>query len=397
MKQLNVAMIGSGFMGKAHALAYANMPIHFHPAPAIPHRAVVVDVTDALAEQARDRLGFDEASADWRAVVERDDIDIVDICTPNDSHAEIAIAAARAGKHIICEKPLARSVAEATGMVRAAEEAGITHQVAFNYRHTPAIQFAKQLIDDGRIGEVLSFRGHYMQDWSADPNTPSSWRFSRATAGSGALGDIGTHILDAARFLLGDIEAVTAIAKTHVTERPRTSSAFDQLAAGDKSGAGERVPVDVDDAVYGLLRFRSGVVGTLEATRNAYGRKNHLGFEIQGTLGTLVFDYERLGELQVMLAEDPPHLQGFRTIQTGPFQPYGDKLWPVAGLGIGYLEVKAIECHAFISAVAEGRQASPSFVDGLAIECVAEALLDSAETGAWTTVATTDALVGAGR
>lgn len=386
MKQLNVAMIGSGFMGKAHALAYANMPVHFFPAPAIPVLKVVVDVSPELAKTAAERLGFEESSTDWREVVNRPDIDIIDICTPNDSHAEIAIEAARAGKHIICEKPLARSAGEARTMWEAVEAAGVIHAVGFNYRYTPAVRMAKKLLDEGRIGRVLSFRGHYMQDWSADPNTPSSWRFSKAAAGSGALGDIGTHVVDTARYLLGDIASVSSVLTTHITERPGSSSAFDQLATGDRSGSGAKVPVDVDDAVYSLLRFSSGVVGSLEATRNAQGRHNHLGFEIQGASGTIVFDYERLGELQVMFADDPADAQGFRTIQTGPFQPYGDKLWPIAGMGIGYLEVKTIECYEFIKAVAEGSQASPSFEDGYNVELVADAIQTSARTGQWVDV-----------
>ncbi|MFE4833720.1 Gfo/Idh/MocA family protein [Arthrobacter sp. NPDC056691] len=386
MKHLNVAMIGSGFMGKAHALAYANMPVHFYPAPAIPVRKVVVDVSPELAKAAAERLGFEESSTDWREVVNRPDIDIVDICTPNDSHAEIAAEAAWAGKHIICEKPLARNASEAKTMLEAVTAAGVTHAVGFNYRYTPAIRMAKKLLDAGRIGKVLSFRGHYMQDWSADPNTPSSWRFSKATAGSGALGDIGTHVVDTARYLLGDIEAVSSVLATHVTERPASSSAFDQLASGDRSGSGAKVPVDVDDAVYSLLRFSSGAIGTLEATRNARGRHNYLGFEIQGADGTIVFDYERLGELQVMFANDRDDVQGFRTVQAGPFQPYGDKFWPIAGMGTGYLDVKTIECYEFIKAVTEGRQAAPSFEDGYKVELVADAIQTSASTGQWADV-----------
>lgn len=386
MKHLNVAMIGSGFMGKAHALAYANMPVHFFPAPAIPVRKVVVDVSPELAKTAAERLGFEESSTDWREVVNRPDIDIVDICTPNDSHAEIAIEAARAGKHIICEKPLARDAEEARAMLDAVMLSGVTHAVGFNYRYTPAIRMAKRLLDAGKIGKVLSFRGHYMQDWSADPNTPSSWRFSKAKAGSGALGDIGTHVVDTARYLLGDIRSVSSLLATHIPDRPASSSAFDQLASGDRSGSGNNVPVDVDDAAYSLLRFANGAIGTLEATRNAHGRHNYLGFEIQGTSGTIAFNYERLGELQVMFADDPADLQGFRTIQTGPFQPYGDKLWPIAGMGTGYLEVKTIECYEFIKAVAEGSQAAPSFEDGYQVELVADAIQKSASTGQWVDV-----------
>jgi predicted dehydrogenase len=383
MRTLNVAMIGSGFMGKAHALAYANMPVHFHPAPAIPVRKVVVDVTDDIAAAAAERLGFEESSSDWRAVVQRDDIDIVDICTPNDAHAEIAIAAATAGKHIICEKPLARTAEEAAKMLAAVEAAGVTHAVAYNYRYTPAIRMAKRLLEDGRLGDVLAFRGQYEQSWSADPSGPASWRFSKKTAGSGALGDIGTHVIDTARYLLGDIAAVSSLLTTHIAQRPASSSTFDALAAGAADSGSTMVPVDVDDAVYSLLRFRSGVVGTLEATRNAYGRQNRLGFEIQGTKGTVVFDYDRLGELSIMFADDPADVQGFRAVQTGPAHPDGGNLWPIPGFGVGYLEVKTIECHEFIRAIVEGRPAEPDFRDGYEIELIAEAMARSSESQRW--------------
>ena len=276
-KTLNVAMIGGGFMGKAHALAYAAMPMFFWPAPAIPRRKLVVDVTADLAETARQRFGFDEASTDWRAVVAREDIDVIDIVTPNDSHAEIAIAAARAGKHVICEKPLARTAGEAKPMLDAVEAAGVTHMVAFNYRRTPAIALARKYIEDGRIGKILSFRGTYLQDWSADPNGPLSWRFQKKIAGSGAVGDIGTHVIDLARYLVGEISAVNAVVKTYIAIRVRMQSGgFDQLAASDKSGKGPRGIVDVDDEMLTLVKFANGATGSIEATRNAYGRNNFI-------------------------------------------------------------------------------------------------------------------------
>ena len=304
-KTLNIAMIGGGFMGKAHALAYAAMPMFFWPAPAIPHRKVVVDVTADLAETARQRYGFDEASHDWRSVIARQDIDAIDIVTPNDSHAEIAVAAAQAGKHIICEKPLARTGDEAKTMLDAVERAGVIHMVAFNYRRTPAVALAKKYIEEGRIGNILSFRGTYLQDWSADPNGPLSWRFQKKVAGSGAVGDIGTHVIDLARYLVGEITAVNSIVKTYVASRPLQSGGFDQLAASDKSGKGPRGPVDVDDEMLTLVKFAGGATGSIEATRNAYGRNNFITFEIHGDKGSIAFNYERLDELEVMFADDP--------------------------------------------------------------------------------------------
>lgn len=387
-KTLNIAMIGGGFMGKAHAMAYAAMPMFFWPAPAIPHRKVVVDVTDDLAEAARQRFGFDEASSDWRAVIARDDIDVIDICTPNNVHAEIAIAAAKAGKHIICEKPLARGGEEAKSMLDAVEAAGVIHMVAFNYRRTPAVALAKKYIDEGRIGRVLNFRGTYLQDWSADPDGPLSWRFQKKIAGSGAIGDIGTHVVDLAHYLVGPIAAVSALTPTYVKTRPLQAGGVDKLGASEKNADAPRGDVDVDDEVVSMLKFDNGAIGSLEATRNGYGRNNFITLEIHGTKGSILFNYERRDELQVMFADDPADARGFRTVYTGPAHPYGEGLWPIPALGIGYSETKIIECYDFFKAIASGEQPSPNFADGYLTELVADALITSGETEQWVKVQT---------
>ncbi len=379
-------MIGGGFMGKAHAMAYAAMPMFFWPAPAIPHRKVVVDVNDVLAEEARQRFGFEEASSDWKDTIARDDIDVVDICTPNNVHAEIAIAAAKAGKHIICEKPLARTVEEARAMTKAVKEAGVTNMVAFNYRRTPAVALAKRFIDEGRIGKILNFRGTYLQDWSADPNGPLSWRFQKNIAGSGAIGDIGTHVVDMAHYLVGNITEVNAITKTYIKERPIQAGGVDKLGASDKKTDAPLGIVDVDDEVLSLIRFETGAVGTLEATRNAYGRNNFLTLEIHGEEGSIHFNYERRDELQVMFASDPGDARGFRTIYTGPAHPYGDGLWPIPGLGIGYSETKIVECRDFFAAIVNGETPTPDFAEALQTELVADALIKSGQTGNWVEV-----------
>jgi len=382
-KTLNVAMIGGGFMGKAHALAYAAMPMFFWPAPAIPVRKVVVDVTDGQAEEGRRRYGFEESSSDWRAVVQRPDIDVVDICTPNDSHAAIAIAAAEAGKHIICEKPLARGGEEAKTMLDAVKKAGVIHMVAFNYRRTPAVALAKKYIEDGRIGTILNFRGTYLQDWSADPDSPLSWRFQKKIAGSGSIGDIGTHVVDLARYLVGEIAEVSALTRTYNKTRPLQQGGVDKLGAAEKSAGAERGEVDVDDEVVTLLKFADGAIGSLEATRNAYGRNNYITFEIHGTKGSIAFNYERRDELQVMFADDPGDARGFRTVYTGPAHPYGGGLWPIPALGIGYSETKIVECYDFFNAIVTGKQPSPSFEDGYLTELVADALIESGDSGTW--------------
>jgi predicted dehydrogenase len=258
--------------------------------------------------------------------------------------------------------------------------------VAFNYRRTPAVALAKQYIEEGAIGRVLSFRGTYLQDWSADPNSPLSWRFQKSVAGSGAVGDIGTHVLDIARYLVGEVDSVTAIVKTHITERPVQQGGVDKLAAAEKLVDAPLAPVDVDDEMHTLLRFGSGAIGSLEATRNAYGRNNFLTFEIHGEVGSLCFNYERRDELQVCFAADAADRRGFRTVYTGPAHPYGDALWPIPAIGIGYGETKIIECHDLCRAVVEGTAASPDFGDGYQLARICEAIVESSATGEWAEV-----------
>jgi len=382
-KTLNVAMIGGGFMGKAHAMAYAAMPMFFWPAPAIPIRKLLVDVNAEMAAEGAKRYGFESSSADWKSAVTRDDIDIVDIVTPNDSHADIAIAALAAGKHVICEKPLARTGPEAKKMLDAAEKSGKIHMVAFNYRRTPAVALAKKYITEGRLGKILNFRGTYLQDWSADPDGPLSWRFQKSVAGSGAIGDIGTHVIDFARYLVGEIASVNAIVQNYVPTRPIQSDGLDKLGAADADSSSPRGEVDVDDEMITMVKFENGAVGTIEATRNAYGRNNFLTFEIHGTEGSILFNYERLDELQVMFANDPADARGFRTVYTGPAHPYGDALWPIPALGTGYGETKIIECHDFLSAIMSGEQPSPNFQDGYQVSVIADAIIESGKTERW--------------
>ena len=386
MKKLNVGLIGAGFMGKAHSLAYVAMPMFFWPAPAIPVRKTIVDVSDSIAAEAAQRFGFEKSTSDWRSVVEDPEIDIIDIATPNHLHAEIAIAAAAAGKHIISEKPLARNGDEAKTMYDAVKNAGIVHMVAFNYRRTPAVALAKKYIDEGAIGDILNFRGTYLQDWSADPDGPLSWRFQKSIAGSGSLGDIGTHVVDMARFLCGEITQVNTQLKTWVKTRPLQAGGVDKLGASTKDSTAPRGEVDVDDEVLSLLEFQNGAIGSLEATRNAHGRNNFLTFEIHGTLGSIYFNYERRDELQVAFATDQADRKGFRTVYTGPAHPYGEGLWPIPALGIGYGETKIIETYDFVKAIMEGGEVSPNFKDGYQINLIADAMAASSQSRSWTSV-----------
>jgi len=386
MKKLNIGLIGAGFMGKAHSLAYTAMPMFFWPAPAIPVRKSIVDVTDEIAADAALRFGFEKSSSDWRSVIADPDIDIIDIATPNHLHADIAIAAAAAGKHIISEKPLARTGDEAKTMYEAVKSAGIVHMVAFNYRRTPAVALAKKYISEGAIGEILNFRGTYLQDWSADPDGPLSWRFQKKIAGSGSLGDIGTHVVDMARYLCGEITQVNTQLKTWVKSRPLQAGGVDKLGASTKDSTAPRGEVDVDDEVLSLLEFQNGAIGSLEATRNAHGRNNFLTFEIHGSLGSIYFNYERRDELQVAFAADQADRKGFRTVYTGPAHPYGEGLWPIPALGIGYGETKIIETYDFVKAIVEGGEVSPNFKDGYQINLIADAMAASAQSRSWTPV-----------
>lgn len=385
MQELNVGLIGGGFMGKAHSLAYAAMPMFFWPAPAMPVRKAVAEANADLAATAAKRFGFERSTSDWRDIVEDPDIHVVDIATPNNLHAEVAIAAAKAGKHIICEKPLARTSEESKAMYEAVKDAGIVHMVAFNYRRTPAVALAKKYIEEGAIGRILSFRGTYLQDWSADPNSPLSWRFQKSIAGSGTLGDIATHVIDMARYLAGEISSVNAMMTTWIPDRPVQSGGADLLGTSKDAG-GPRAAVDVDDEVITMLKFANGAIGSVEATRNAYGRNNFITLEIHGTEGSIYFNYERRDELQVCFASDASDRRGFRTVYTGPSHPYGDGLWPIPALGIGYGETKIIEAYDFFKAIAEGGTVSPNFADGYQISLIDDAIVESAASGQWVEV-----------
>ena len=385
-KTLNIGLIGGGFMGRTHSNGYRRVPNFFPELEYTPVLKAVCFRNETKAKAFAEQWGYESFETDWRKIIARADIDAVDICTPNDTHAEIAIAAAAAGKHIISEKPLARSGEEAKTMYDAVKNAGIVHMVAFNYRRTPAVALAKKYIEEGAIGEILNFRGTYLQDLSADPDGPLSWRFQKSIAGSGSLGDIGTHVVDMARYLCGEITQVNTELKTWVKTRPLQAGGVDKLGASTKDSTAPRGEVDVDDEVLSLLEFQNGAIGSLEATRNAHGRNNFLTFEVHGTLGSVYFNYERRDELQVAFAADQSDRKGFRTVYTGPAHPYGEGLWPIPALGIGYGETKIIETYDFIKAIMEGGEVSPNFKDGYQINLIADAMAASSQSRSWTQV-----------
>ena len=386
MKRLNIALVGAGFMGKAHTVAYSNMPKFFWPAPAYPVLKTLCDIDPKIAEDSCERFGYEKWCTDWHDVVNDPEIDIVSICTPNNAHAPIAIAALNAGKHVLCEKPIASTRKDAEAMAAAAAEAakkGVISMNAYQYRRVPALVLAKKFIDEGSIGKILNVRCTYLQSWSADPSSPLSWRFQKDIAGAGTLGDIASHVIDIAQMLAGDIESVVSTVKTYITERPVQEGGVDLLGTVKLGPDAKKAPVDVDDENSFLVKFKSGAVGSIEATRNAWGRNNFITVELHGTEGSLYFNYERLNELQVCFAKDPDDRRGFKTIYTGPAHFYGEVTWNIPGMNIGYGELKTIEIYDFIKAIVEGEQPTTNFQVGYGVEKVCDAVMKSSESGKW--------------
>jgi predicted dehydrogenase len=386
MKELNVGVIGAGFMGKAHVVGYSNMPKLFWPAPAIPVMRTICDIVPEIAADAKERFSFEKYCTDWRDIVNDPEIDAVSVCTPNNVHAEMSIAALEAGKHVICEKPIASKLEDAIAMTKAAEKAaqkGIISMNAYQYRRVPALVLAKRFVDEGSIGDILNVRCVYLQSWSADPSSPLSWRFQKDVAGAGTLGDIGSHVIDIAQYIAGDIDEVVSIMRTYITERPVQEGGVDLLGTVKFDANAKKAPVNVDDEVSCLVKFKNGAVGSIEATRNAWGRNNFLSVEIHGSKGSILFNYERLNELQVCFSGDPDHCRGFKTIYTGPAHYYGPATWNIPGMNIGYGELKAIEIFDFITAITTGVQPSTHFGVGCQIEKVCAAVKASAEKKSW--------------
>ncbi|WP_069166020.1 Gfo/Idh/MocA family protein [Nocardia altamirensis] len=377
-RTLGIALVGHAFMGRAHSHAWRSVDAFFD----LPWRPVPVALAgrDAgKAATAAGRLGWASSVDDWRKLLDRDDVDLIDICTPGDSHAEIAIAALDAGKHVLCEKPMANTVAEAEAMAAAAEQAavrGVRSMVGFSYRRVPALALARNLVAQGRIGAIRHVRAVYLQDWLADPGAPLSWRLDRRRAGSGALGDIGAHIIDATQFVTGEaVTGVSALLDTFVTERP--------LPDGPGHGA-----VTVDDAALFLGRLSGGGLASFEASRVATGRKNALRLELNGTHGSLAFDLEAMNELWFHDHTEGPQTAGFRRILvTEPEHPYTGAWWP-AGHGLGYDHAFTNEVADLVIAIAAGKDPSPSFADGLAVQRVLDAVeVSAADAGRWTAIA----------
>ncbi|GAA1594791.1 Gfo/Idh/MocA family protein [Actinoplanes couchii] len=370
---MRIGMVGHAFMGAAHSQAWRTVN-RVYDLPRQARMAVVAGRDETRVAAAAARLGWDGHTTDWRTLISRDDIDLIDICTPGDSHAEIAIAALEAGKHVLCEKPLANTIDEARRMADAAAVATGRSMCGFNYRRVPAAGLMRQMVAGGRIGEIRHIRAAYLQDWIADPAAPMVWRLDKEKAGSGALGDIGAHIIDLTQYVTGQlISGVSALTETFVKQRPVTTGGFAQ--------------VTVDDAALFLARLDGGAIATYEATRFATGRRNALRVEINGSRGSLAFDFERMNELEFYDATAASTQQGFtRILVTEPDHPYLAGWWP-PGHGLGYEHAFTHQARDLIEAIATGGDIAPSFADALQVQLVLDAVLRSADdSSAWTSV-----------
>jgi predicted dehydrogenase len=368
--EIGVGLVGYRFMGRAHSNAYRQVG-RFFDLDLSPRMRAICGRDEAGVREAAASLGWEGYETDYRRLLERDDIGLVDVATPGNTHHEIAVAAFEAGKHVLCEKPLANTLHEAREMLDAARKAGTVNMVCFNYRRAPAVQLAKKLVDEGRLGEIRHWRAAYLQDFILDPELPLIWRFKRDVAGSGALGDIGAHIIDLAHFLVGPIAEVVGTTKTFIRERPL-----------EEPGGG-RGEVTVDDATSFLARFENGATGTFEATRLAAGRKNHNSFEINGSRGSVAFDLERMNELQVYFEDDEPDVKGFRTVLvTEPDHPSMEGWWPPGHI-IGYEHTFVHTIKDLLDGISAGKSPAPTFEDGYRCQTVLEAVERSVESRAW--------------
>lgn len=376
--ELGVGMLGYEFMGKAHTNAFVQFP-RFYKTRAVPKLAAIYGRTESKVRDAASKYGYETYYTDWHRLVSDRRVEIVDNGLPNYLHMEPCIEAAEKGKHIICEKPLGLNPSQSESMLRAVRKAGVKHMVGFNYRFVPAITLARELVKENRLGKVLQFRAVYLQDWLRDEDFPMVWRLRRSSAGSGVLGDLGSHLIDLARFIVGEIESVVGFANTIVKERP--------LARGARRKKKGRV--DVDDSFGALVRFSSGASGSLEASRFSAGRKNYARIEVEGTEGSLSFNLERLNELQVYTERDGGE-RGFRTIMvTDPkHHPFVENWWP-EGHVLGWEHAMVNELYHYFDAVARDAPIEPlgaTFLDGLRVDQVIQSVIKSTHSGNWETI-----------
>jgi len=373
-KEIGIGLLGHAFMGKAHTNAYKKIPYIYWPSTAVPRLVQICGIPEAAVAEAAARYGYEQVTTDWKDLIANEDVQLLDNAGPNNLHAEPCIAAAKAGKHVLSEKPLARTSAEARTMWEAVRDAGVKHMCGFNYRFVPAIRLAKEMIDAGELGQIYHFRARYLQEWIMDPEFPWVWRLAKDISGSGALGDLGAHIIDLSRFFVGEPDQVGAIASTFIQQRKDSSGTIRQ--------------VDVDDAFEATVRFRSGAIGTYEASRFAGGRKNHMTFEINGSKATLVFNLERLNELQICDVNNGSG-QGFRTLSVSEaHHSLYDAWWP-HGHHLGWEHAHIHELHHLLNAIANDTDIAPygaTFEDGYKCAAICDAILASAESGSRATI-----------
>lgn len=375
--EVGIGMLGYAFMGKAHSNAFKKLPYMMYPPVAIPKMIAVAGRNEAAVKEAALRYGYEGYYTDWREMLKNDRIQLFDNGGPNDAHAEPCIEAAKLSKHILCEKPLARTAKEAAAMLEAVTKAGVKHAVAFNYRFVPAIRQAKELIDSGKLGQIYHFRAVYLQEWIMPHyGTPHIWRLDKSVAGSGALGDLGAHIIDLGRFLVGEFRNVSALTRTFIPERP--------------GGDGKMKKVDVDDAFVSAIEFENGAIGTVEATRFAGGHKNSNCFEVNGEKGSIRFNLERMNELEVFwVGEEPKETQGFHNVLISEgYHPFWSNWWPHGHI-IGWEHTFVHEIHHLLDAIVNNKNVAPygaDFTDGYKNAVICDAILQSAESGQRVTV-----------
>jgi len=378
-KEIGIGMLGYAFMGRAHSHAWTDLPIFFWPLPAIPRLIVVYGRHEDRVKDAMVRYGFKKYTTDWREVIKDPEVEILDNCLPNYMHKDPCIEAIEAGKHVVCEKPLARNSIEAREMRDAAKRAKIKTMCAFNYRFVPAVRLAKKILEEGILGRVFHFRAMYLQDWIVSPEFPLVWRLRKEYAGSGPLGDLGSHIIDLARFLIGEITAVTGVMRTFIEERPLPE---------DPTKKGK---VTVEDAFSATVEFENGAIGTLEASRFATGRKNYNNFEINCEKGSIEFNLERLNELRVYVVEpdERKYLEGWHEIiVTDPAHPFIEYYWPPGHI-LGWEHTFVNELHHFLDCVVNDKDVGPygaTFEDGYRCAVICDAILKAAEEGRRVTV-----------
>jgi predicted dehydrogenase len=361
MRKVGIGLIGGGMIAKAHARALHALPLYSRLGVE-PDLAVVAEASKELADKAQRELGFRNGTADWRELVEAKEVEVVAVATPNIMHKEMVLAALSQGKHVLCEKPLGLNGGEAYAMYKAARDARLTNMVAFGYRRVPAVEFCKQLLSSGSLGKPLAFRAKYFGDGNSDPKRPIAWRHKRELAGAGILGDIGSHLIDMSRYLMGEVASVSSQLRTWTPLRPSAN------------GQGDEV-VTVDDECALQLEFDTGALGQATASDNAPGRRNHLAFEINAERGSVLFDYERMNELQLYRVGDEASEQGFKTIRIGSPHPHGEMFYPNSAFGIGFTELHVIEWFEFMRGMLEGARVAPDFYDGYAVNAVIDAAL----------------------